>query len=215
MTMKKVLIINASARMLDSKTRGLTTVFAEHWNAAGVKPEITYRELGNDTVPHISEAWIAATLKPAASRSDAENTLLAESNAYIAELKEADLIVLGTPMYNWSVPSTLKAYIDQVMRVNETFRIDAGNAENPYVGLLQNKTLRLLLSRGGKDYEEGQANAHMNFQSTYLKTVFKIMGVQNIHVIAIDGASLDKEKLKYTIEEAHRKVRDLITLELN
>jgi len=101
------------------------------------------------------------------------------------------------------------------MRVNETFRVDAGNAENPYVGLLQNKTLLLLLSSGGKDYEEGQANAHMNFQSTYLKTIFKIMGVKNIHVVAIDGVSLDKEKLKYTIDEAHRKVRDFVTQELN
>ncbi len=201
--------------MLDSKTRGLTSAFAEHWKATGVKPEITYRELGNTGVSHVSGAWIAATLKPATNRSDAENKLLAESNAYIAELKEADIIVLGTPMYNWSVPSTLKAYIDQVMRVNETFRVDAGNAESSYVGLLQNKTLLLLLSRGGEDYEEGQANAHMNFQSTYLKTVFNVMGVQNIHAIAIDGASLDKENLKYTIEEAHRKVRDLITEELN
>ena len=96
--MKKVLIVNASARMLDSKTRGLTAVFAENWNFAGVKPEITYRELGITSVSHVSEAWIAATLKPAGNRSDAENTLLAESNNYIAELKEADIIVLGTPM---------------------------------------------------------------------------------------------------------------------
>ncbi|WPU93615.1 NAD(P)H-dependent oxidoreductase [Mucilaginibacter sabulilitoris] len=208
--MKKVLIINASARTLESKSRELTKVFVNQWNTIYEKPEIKYRELGNAPIAHISEAWIAATLKPVSDRSESENKVLAESNTYIAELKEANVIVLGSPMYNWSIPSALKAYIDQVFRVNETFRVNLSNPENPYVGLLENKTLFLLLSRGGQHYEKGEANAHLNFQSTYLKTVFDIMGIRNIYMIAIDGASLDKEKLKYSIEIAHQKVRNLI-----
>lgn len=208
--MKKVLIINASARTLESKSRELAFVLAEHWKITHQKPEISYRELGNVHISHISEAWIAATLKSADNRSEAENSILSESTTYVAELKAADVIVLATPMYNWSIPSALKAYIDQVFRVNETFSVNPANPENPYVGLLKNKTLFLLLSRGGRGYEPGEPNAHLNFQSTYLKTVFNIMGIHDIHTIAIDGASFDKEKLKYTIEVAHQKVRDLV-----
>ncbi len=81
---------------------------------------INLRELGNTNVPHVTDDWIAANLKPVAARTDKEMEVLGASDAYIAELREADLIVLGTPMYNWSIPSTLKAYIDQVMRLNET-----------------------------------------------------------------------------------------------
>lgn len=213
--MKKVLIINASARTEGSKARGLTTTFAEHYKAVHEQPDIKYRELGDTSTSHINEAWIAATLKPAASRSEAENAILAESDTYIAELKAADIIVLGTPMYNWSIPSILKAYIDQISRVNETFKVNSNNPENPYTGLLENKTLILLLSRGGQGYEEGEPNAHLNFQSTYLKTVFKIMGIHNIYAIAINGASLDKDKLKYNTEAAHQQVKDLIGKELN
>ncbi|SEM78842.1 FMN-dependent NADH-azoreductase [Mucilaginibacter gossypiicola] len=211
--MKKVLIINASARTLESKSRELTSVFVDHWKTIRENTKIIYRELGNVHVSHISEAWIAATLKPAANRSEAENNILAESSTYVAELKAADIIVLGTPMYNWSIPSALKAYIDQVFRVNETFSVNPANPENPYVGLLENKTLFLLLARGGQGYERGEANAHLNFQSTYLKTVFNIMGIHNIHTIAIDGASLDKQKFKQTIAAAHQKVMEMIEQE--
>ena len=208
--MKKVLIINASARTLESKSRELSSVFADHWKITHQKPEISYRELGNVHISHISESWIAANLKPTAHRSEVENNILAESTAYITELKAADVIVMSTPMYNWSIPSPLKAYIDQIFRVNETFSVNPANPENPYVGLLKNRTLFLLLSRGGEGYEPGEANAHLNFQSTYLKTVFNIMGIHNIHTVAIDGTSFDKEKLKHTIATAHQKVRDLV-----
>jgi FMN-dependent NADH-azoreductase len=213
--MKKILIINASARTLDSKSRELTRSFAEHWKATDESAEIKYRELGNTDVPHITEAWIAASVKPAANCSEDENNALAVSTKYIAELKEADVIVLGTPMYNWSIPSALKAYIDQVFRVHETFRLNPGNVEDPYVGLLENKRLFLLLSRGGMGYEEGEANAHLNYQSNYLKTVFNIMGIHDIHTIAINGVALDKNNLQNNTEAAHQQVRELIAKELN
>jgi FMN-dependent NADH-azoreductase len=117
-------------------------------------------------------------------------------------------------MYNWSIPSVLKAYIDQIVRVNETFKFNPANAQHPYTGLFENKTLVLLLSRGEPGYEEGDYNAHMNFQSTYLKTVFDIMGISNIHVIAINGLSYGPEKLKKPIEVSHQDIRNLIDREL-
>lgn len=212
--MKNVLVINSSARTLNSHSRKLTEVFVDHWKNSHSDPYIRFRELGNTNVPHINENWIAAAFKPETVRSEEEKEALKTSDLYISELRQADVIVLGTPMYNWSVPSALKAYIDQIVRVNETWKLNPGNMENPYIGLLENKTLILLLSRGSQGYEKGEFNAHMNFQTDYLKTVFNVMGVHNIHMIAVDGATLNPELLKETVTNSHQKVKSLIEQEL-
>lgn len=212
--MKKILVINSSARTLNSQSRKLTEVFVDHWTSLQNNSDITFRELGNENVPHINENWIAAAFKPETARSEEEKAALKTSDLYIAELHQADIIVVGTPMYNWSVPSALKAYIDQVVRVNETWKLNPGNYENPYIGLLENKTVYLLVSRGAQGYEKGGYNEHMNYQTNYLKTVFNVMGIHNIHLVAIDGATLDPENLKQTIENSHQKVKSLVEKEL-
>lgn len=207
---KKLLVINASARRAQSHSRTLTEVFMNHWKSLHPNAVINLRELGNTNVPHINEDWIAANFKPATDRTEKELEALSASNAYIDELRLADVIVLGTPMYNWSIPSTLKAYIDQIMRLNETFKIDPGNSAKPYIGLLQNKTLVILAARGNQEYETGEQNAHLNFQTTYLKTVFNMIGVDDIHIVAVSGTSLNKEDLKGIIGSANQQVLSLI-----
>jgi FMN-dependent NADH-azoreductase len=212
--MKKILVINSSARVLRSHSRKLTEVFVDHWKSIHTDPIIGFRELGSTDVPHVNEKWIAGAFKPEAARSEEEIEALKTSDTYIAELREADVIVLGVPMYNWSIPSALKAYIDQILRVNETWKFDPTNILHPYTGLLKNKTLFLLLSRGAQGYEKGEYNEHLNFQSTYLKTVFNIIGISNIHMIAINGESFNPEKFKKSIDTSHQDVRDLIEKEL-
>ncbi|HEY4198890.1 MAG TPA: NAD(P)H-dependent oxidoreductase [Mucilaginibacter sp.] len=211
--MKKVLVINASARGPKSQSRKLTEVFTDRLKILQDQPSITYRELGSTYVPHINEGWITAAFKPTTERSAADNEALKISDTYISELKEADVIVLGSPMYNWSIPSVLKAYIDQVVRVNETFKFNHGDLQYPYIGLLENKTFFLLVSRGEHGYEKGGYNEHLNFQDTYLKTVFGIMGITNIHVIAVNGISYGPEKAKKAIELSYQELRDLISEE--
>jgi FMN-dependent NADH-azoreductase len=212
--MKKLLILNSSARSLHSHSRKLAEVFTEHWKNKHVNPIITIRELGKTNVPHIDENWISAAFTPKATRSAEQIQMLKTSDEYISELYEADVIVLAAPMYNWSIPSVLKAYIDQILRIHETWKPNPANSLHPYTGLLENKTLFLLLSRGAQGYENGEYNAHMNFQSTYLKTVFNIIGISNIHVIAVSGTSLDAEQLKKSTVTAHQQIKDLIESEL-
>jgi FMN-dependent NADH-azoreductase len=212
--MKKLLIINSSARLLHSHSRKLAEVFAQRWKNKHVNPIITSRELGNTNVPHIDENWISAAFTPKAIRSVEQAQMLKTSDAYISELREADVIALAAPMYNWSIPSVLKAYIDQILRIDETWKPNPANSLRPYEGLLENKTIYLLLSRGTLGYENGEYNAHMNFQSTYLKTVFNIMGISNMHIIAVNGTSLDAEQLKKSIATAHQQIKDLIESEL-
>lgn len=212
--MKNILVINSSARTLNSQSRKLTEVFVEQWKSIHNSSLITFRELGNHPVSHIGENWIAAAFKPENARSEEDKEALKESDNYIAELRQADVIVLGAPMYNWSIPSALKAYIDQVLRVNETWKLNPENIANPYVGLLENKTLFLMLSRGSHGYEKGEFNEHMNFQSDYLKTVFNIMGIHNIHFVAVNGSALSPEILQQSTEDANQSIKSLIESEL-
>jgi FMN-dependent NADH-azoreductase len=208
--MKKVLVINASARINNSKSRLLTKAFVDRWQNIHSNPIISFRDLGTADVPHVDEKWITAAFKPGSVRTAEDIQALETSDTYISELREADIIVLGSPMYNWSIPGTLKAYIDQVLRVNETWKHNRGNKEQPYIGLLENKTLVLLLSRGSRGYEKGEPNEHMNFQSTYLKTVFNIIGISDIHMIAIEGETQDKEQLQQSIDTSLENIKMLI-----
>ncbi|HLA56342.1 MAG TPA: NAD(P)H-dependent oxidoreductase [Flavobacterium sp.] len=95
--MKKVLVINSNARTLRSHSRKLTEIFVDHWKSIHNNPIISFRELGNTDVPHVNENWVAAAFKPEAMRSEVEIEALKTSNAYISELREADVIVLGVP----------------------------------------------------------------------------------------------------------------------
>lgn len=208
--MKKILIINASARTAESKSRGLTETFANLWNSTHGEASVKFRDLSTSEIPFVDESWIRASSKKKQERNDAENQALKHSDFYIQELKEADYIVLGSPMYNWSVPAVLKAYIDQIIRINETWRINPDDPENPYLGLLENKTVFLLLTRGGTGYEKGEPNEHMNFQSTYLEEVLRLIGISNIHTVAISGESMHRENLAENTALANKSIQSLI-----
>lgn len=194
--MSKILIINASARTEKSVSRQLTSVFEKKWRENFPHDNIKYRNVGQDQIPHVDEKWIAAAFTPAEFRREEDHIALQISNKLIAELKEADHIVIGTPMYNWSVPSSLKAYIDQVLRVNETVTVNKETPKNPYRGLLNDKKVYLLMVRGNAGYEPGEFFAHMDFQTEYLKTVFGIMGVTDIEHFAVNGMDVGENMLE-------------------
>lgn len=192
--MCKVLVLNASARKERSLSRYLTSVFVENWQENNPETSFIYREVGQGNIPHVTEQWIAGAFKHPDLRSPADIEALKTSDELVSELKEADVIVLGTPMYNWSVPSSLKAYIDQVLRAGETVLISKENEQNPYTGLLKNKKVYLLMVRGNNGYEPGNFYAHMDFQTNYLKTVFQIMGIEDVKEFAVNGASLSFDR---------------------
>lgn len=207
---KQVLIINASARTVRSQSRKLAETFKEQWQSNCPNAVIQLRDLGLENVPHINELWISAAFKPLEDRTYEEEEALKVSDEYIAELKEADIIVIASPMYNWSIPSSLKAYIDQIVRVNQTWRYNPDNILDPYIGLLENKEVVLLLTRGSQGYEEGNYNEHIDFQTNYLKRVCNVMGITKITVITLDGEANDKQEYSVNITDAHKKVRAFI-----
>lgn len=207
--MKNLLIINASPRIERSVTRTMTKLFVDKWTEANPDHTLCYREVGRIQIPHVSELWISAAFKPAELRTEDEINILRASDQYIAEIKAADVIVLGTPMYNWSIPSVLKAYLDQVIRANETVKMRSDDPQNPYRGLLKDKKVYMLFSRGNAGYEKGEYYAHMNFQTEYLKTAFKIMGLSDIRDIALNGSAFDPEVYEQSRKVVFRKIAEM------
>ncbi|AWG23847.1 FMN-dependent NADH-azoreductase [Flavobacterium kingsejongi] len=191
--MKKVLIINASVRNERSYSRKLSQLFVENRKSKHPKDIFSYREVGTEIIPPIDELWIAGAFIKTADRTEGNQKALKLSDELIKELKENDIYVLATPMYNWSIPSGLKAYIDQIMRINETWKFRSGVPDGNYVGLLENKKMFILSSRGDTGYGENEKNEYMNFQTTYLKFIFGNIGVNDIIIFSLDNEEFGGE----------------------
>ncbi len=207
--MSKVLIINSSTRTEKSHSRVLTKLFADSWSKAHPQDTYIYREVGLTPVPHITNEWIEASFTKVEDRTADNQRPLALSNILVKELKEADIYVIGVPMYNWSIPSGLKSYIDQIMRINETWKFRSGVPDGDYVGLLENKKLFILSSRGDNGYAAGEHNAHMNFQTNYLQTIFNIMGVRKIEIISLDNEEYGGELFENSKKEVAKIISSI------
>lgn len=174
-----VLHIDSSARTTGSVTRDLSAEITARFEPG----RVIRRDLATQ-LPLLDEAWVGANFTPADQRTDAQKALLAQSDALIAELKEADTIVIGTPIYNFSVPSTLKAWIDLVARVGVTFRY----SETGPIGLLEGKRAIIAVASGGT-----QAGSDIDFATTYLRHVLGFIGITDVALVAADQLAVDAE----------------------
>ncbi|KTC37943.1 FMN-dependent NADH-azoreductase, partial [Pseudomonas sp. ABAC61] len=120
--MSRVLIIESSARQQDSISRQLTQTFIQQWQAAYPADSITVRDLARNPVPHLDANLLGGWMKPAEQRNAAEQDSLQRSNELTDELLAADVLVMAAPMYNFAIPSTLKAWLDHVLRAGVTFK---------------------------------------------------------------------------------------------
>src|SRR2546426_11152579 len=163
--MAKILHINSSVRNQGSLSRQLTGEFLAKWKPANPSDVVIERDLAANPVPHLTEKMMGAFFTPAEQRTPEQAQTVQISDALVDELLAADVIVIGAPMYNFSVSSTLKAWIDHVARAGLTFKY----TENGPVGLVQGKKVVVFTSRGGV-YSHGAAKA-MDFHETYLRAV--------------------------------------------
>ncbi|MDD7885017.1 FMN-dependent NADH-azoreductase [Flavivirga sp. 57AJ16] len=207
--MNKVLIINASVRNEKSYSRKLTQLFVENWQKKNPTDTFSYREVGLKKIPSINEEWIASAFVKPKDRTEVNQMGVEFSNKLIKEFKEHDIYVIGTPMYNWSIPSGLKSYIDQLMRINETWKFRSGVPDGDYVGLLKDKKMFILSSRGDTGYGENEKNEHMNFQTTYLKFVFGIMGIKDISTISLDNEEFGGEIFENSKRKIHQEIEQI------
>lgn len=173
--MTTLLHLDASGRGGRSLSRRLSRRFVEAWTRARPGDRIVRRDLAGDPPPFVDEAWIAAAFGPPEARDTA--AALAWSNAVIDELEAADLIVLGTPMYNYGMPAVLKAWFDQVIRVGRTFSFDLARGDTPIEPALSGKRLAVLSSRGEFGFAPGGARSAINHLDPHLATLARYIGV--------------------------------------
>lgn len=205
----KILIINASVRDGRSYSRKLTQLFVENWKNKYPSDVFTYRETGIESIPNIDERWIAGAFKKPSDRTEENRKALQLSDELVKELKEHDVYVIGSPMYNWSIPGGLKAYIDQVMRINETWKFRSGVPDGDYVGLLENKKAFILSTRGDTGYGENEKNGHLNFQTTYLKHILGMMGITDITTFSLDNEEFGGEIFENSKNEVFNAIQSI------
>ncbi len=180
--MAHILHLDSSPRGERSHSRTFSHDFMTAWQAAHPGDTVTYRDLGHAPVPHVSEAWVGGSFLPSEAQTPEMQAAIQISDDLITEFLAADRYVFGVPMYNLNIPSTLKAYIDQIVRVGKTF----GVGEQGYQPLVHGKKMLVLSSRGGPI----PVNSPYDFEEPYLRAIFGFMGVVDmtfIHAINVNG----------------------------
>lgn len=195
--MSRVLIIESSARQQDSVSRQLTREFTQQWQAAHPTDTLGLRDLALNPVPHLDADLLGGWMKPEAQRSAAEVQALLRSNELTDELLAADVLVLAAPMYNFTIPSTLKAWLDHVLRAGITFKYTPTGPQ----GLLSGKRAIVLTARGGI-----HAGASSDHQEPYLRQVMAFIGIHDVTFIHAEGLNMSGDFHEQGLNQAKAKL---------
>ena len=208
--MTTILQVEASARVERSLSRGLARTFRENWQAAEPAADFIERDVGTRPPPFVSGDWITAAFTPPAERWTAQREILAASDEMIDEVRRSDVIVIATPMYNYGMPATLKAWFDQVIRVDETFSFDLQRGDWPLEPKLSGKRLVVLASSGEFGFEPGGIREKFNHLEPHIATCSRYLGVNEKHFVGIEYQEFGDERHQRSRIRAHRKVRELV-----
>ena len=193
----RILELSASGRSDGSVTRELSRdLIAALQDRHGVA-EVTRRDLSAG-VPFVNEAWISANFTADEDRTEKHNDTLAYSNELVAELQNADTIVIGVPVYNFSIPATLKAWVDMIARARLTFRY----TENGPEGLLEGRKAYVVIASGGVPVDSA-----VDFATPYLRQALGFVGIRDVEIIAADQLNSRAEE---SIDAARLRIAELI-----
>lgn len=174
--------------------------------------EYIYRDVGENPPQFITQDWIGAVFTPETERSAQQKQILAQSDELIAELEKASLIVISSPMYNYGMPAQLKAWFDQIIRINKTFDFDLARGDQPLAPLLSNKTLVIITSSGEFGFEKGGINEASSHLVPHLRTLSKYLGVSEIYEIASEYQEFADQRHEKSLKMAEFKAVELSTL---
>ncbi|MGI9224033.1 MAG: FMN-dependent NADH-azoreductase [Woeseiaceae bacterium] len=193
----RVLEVAASGRGKDSVSRMLSADLIGALEARHGNIDLTRRDLSRG-LPFVDEAWINANFTAPEDRNSEQRTALAGSDALVAELQAADVIVIGAPIYNFGIPAALKAWVDMIARARLTFRY----TENGPEGLLQGKKAYLVVASGGVPVD-----SPMDFATPYLRHALAFVGITDVEVIAAEQLN---SKAEESIDSARVRIAELI-----
>lgn len=199
--MNTLLVINSSPRR-SSVSRRLVRRVTDDWKASHANGRVIERDLAAETLPFLTDSWIQASYTPTAERTAGQRQILELSDTLIEELMAADLIVLGVPMHNFSIPASLKAWIDLITRAGKTFSYgDTG----PKGLIPSDKKVMVVVTRGGV-YGAG---APADFQVPYLRHMLAFIGLTDVTVVEADRQAFGNDAAQQAVDKAVEKLSSL------
>jgi FMN-dependent NADH-azoreductase len=200
----KILNVQASAGMERSLTRKLSSYFLDNLKKSLPAFEIEELDLVKSPPPFITPEWIADAFSKNGSDNQ-QQTSLARSNDYICQIEAAGYIVIGTPMYNYGMPAVLKAWFDQIARINKTFSFDLSRGDYPIKPILSGKKMILFTACGEFGFESGGVKAHLDHLVSHIKSCAHYLGVdakKDLYHIGIEYQEFKDERHKQSKNEA-------------
>lgn len=182
--MASLLRVDASSRVEGSYSRRLGDAFVQHWQAQHEQAHVRVRDLSLQAIPHIQATTIAGMFSPQPSVEQQQALQL--SDQLITELTAADTLLITTPMYNFALPSALKAWLDHCVRIGRTFAFDG----QQFAGLLQGKQAHVMIAYGAAGYLAGEDFAAANFVEPYLRFILGFMGIQDVTVHSVQATTV-------------------------
>jgi len=198
--MSRLLVVESSARQQGSISRQLTAEFLQRWQASHPADQIVQRDLASTVLPHLDTDLLGGWMKQAAEQTPAEQAALARSNELTEELLAADVLVLAAPMYNFGIPSTLKAWLDHVLRAGVTFKY----TETGPQGLLSGKRAIVLTARGGV-----YAGGPLDHQEPYLRQALAFIGIHDVQFIHAEGLNMGDEFQQRGLATARQAIAEV------
>ena len=198
--MKTLLQINAGMQGAGSQSSKLADRLAGALLARVPRARHIKRDLSREAIPHLDHGTFRTFADPAAAVTPAQRAGLALSDTLIAELKGADFLVLGAPMYNLMIPSTLKSWIDYVSRAGHTFQF----AETGPVGLLNDKKAYVAIAQGGQFL-----GTSADLESAYLKTALGFLGISDVAFVYAEGLAKGRRAAQASLAKAHERIANL------
>jgi FMN-dependent NADH-azoreductase len=203
--MKTLLQIRSSIFSDGGQSSRLAERFVAAWRERNPGAQVIVRDLARDPVPHLDAARFGAFLSKPGERTPEQQDVVAYSDALIAELKQADVVVLALPMYNFGIPSTLKAYFDHVARAGLTFKYTDKGA----VGLVTGKEVYVFAARGGL-----YAGTPKDTQTPYVRDFLSFLGMSDIRFVFAEGLAISPASKEESIASAHAAIERLAPAEL-
>lgn len=198
--MTNLLQINTSLFAGQGQSSQLTEQFVAEWRANHPGARVTVRDLAKDAVPHLDASRFGAFTTAPEARSPEQQAVIAYSDTLIDELKAADVIVLGLPLYNFGVPSQLKAYFDHVARNGVSFRYTAKGPE----GLIKGKKVYVFATRGGL-----YAGTPLDTQTNYVRDFLRFIGIEDVEFIYAEGLNISAELKTSALSKAQDEIHRL------
>lgn len=198
--MTTLLQINTSLFSEGGQSTQLADAFVAAWRQTHADGRVVKRDLAAEPVPHLDATRFTGFLAKPEERTPAQQDAVVYSDRLIAEVRDADVIVLGLPMYNFGIPSVLKAYFDHIARAGVTFRY---TAEGP-VGLLAGKKVYVFAARGGL-----YAGTPKDTQSGYVRTFLGFLGMSDVEIVYAEGLAMGEENKVAALGKAHARLAQL------